>query len=172
MTQNTLVTIGKITSPYGLQGAVFVKPNNTHPNWVGHLKHVFLSHEPMQVKNSRYHTQKIVIHFEGISDRTAAEKLRGRILQVPEADLPALAKDEFYVDTLVGLTLKSADSDKILGTVHDVLSSSAGEFLEITVEGQKEPVLVPFQTVFIPTVDLENKIVFAQGLDSLFDDAV
>jgi 16S rRNA processing protein RimM len=176
MTQSTLVTIGKITHPYGLKGGVFIKPNNTKPNWVGQLKRVFLSHgketKLIAVTSSRYHMQKIVIQFEGILDRTAAENLRGGIIQIPEDELPVLASDEFYVDSLVGLTLKSADSDKVLGTIHEVLSSSAGEFLEITVEGQKEPVLIPFQTVFIPKVDLENKLVFARGLDSLFDDEI
>lgn len=173
MTSSRLRSIGKITGAHGLQGEVTVKPWNDEPAWVHHLQSVFLFQDQgpveMAIESARLQHGSVILKFEGISNRTRAEQLKGGELKAYEADLPQLSEDEYYADELVGMCVKSCDSGKTLGTVRDVLSSQAGDFLEVVAQALGEPVLVPFQDVFVPRVDCAQSTVFIQGLDSLFE---
>jgi 16S rRNA processing protein RimM len=109
--------------------------------------------------------------LSGITSREAAEQARGSELKVPETQLPPLEADEYYLDDLRHLTVKSQETGQILGTVQEILSSTAGEFLEVVSPHLTEPVLVSFCHAFVPHVDLADKTLYVTGLDSLFTPA-
>ena len=84
-----------------------------------------------------------VARFEGISDRSAAEALRGSLVEVDRSALPALEEGEYYHADLVGLPVE--DSEGVpLGTVVAVENYGAGDLLEIEREGGKRS-LIPFR---------------------------
>ena len=68
--------------------------------------------------------------FAQITDRTAAERLRGTTLTVPRTQLPPLEEGEYYHADLVGLTAVSTDGEP-LGHVATVENFGAGDILEI-----------------------------------------
>lgn len=124
--------------------------------------------QEVEIQSARWQRDAIVVKFCSISSRNEAELLKGYELKAPESLLPKLEENEFYLEDLIGLSVKSLDSGRELGVLRDVLSSSAGDFLEVEVFNNREPVLVPFQEVFVPEVDLASKTIRIQGLDSLF----
>lgn len=78
-----------------------------------------------------------------ITDRSAAESLRGQTLTVPRDALPPLAEGEYYHADLVGLTCESPEGD-VLGSVKAVENFGAGDILEIeTPDGRLS--MVPFK---------------------------
>ena len=88
----------------------------------------------------------------GVTDRNAAEALRGQSLYVPRERLPATDEDEYYHEDLVGLAARDAEGRE-LGKVVAVLNYGAGDILEIaTGDGRSE--LVPFTRAAVPAVDL------------------
>lgn len=71
-----------------------------------------------------------IARFAEITDRTAAEGLRGTALTVPRSALPPLAEGEYYHADLIGLNAVS-DADEDLGTCIAVENFGAGDVLEI-----------------------------------------
>ncbi len=91
--------------------------------------------------------------MRGVSDRDAAEALRGADLYVARSVLPpADGEDEYYHSDLIGLDAVSPDGAAI-GTVLAVHNFGAGDLLEIRFEDERQPVLIPFETAYVPRVD-------------------
>ena len=84
-----------------------------------------------------------VARFDGISDRSAAEALRGCLVEVERSALPPLEKGEYYHADLIGLAAIDREGNA-LGTVAGIENYGAGDLLEI--EGQDgRSSLIPFQ---------------------------
>jgi 16S rRNA processing protein RimM len=93
-----------------------------------------------------------VVRFAGISDRNAAEKLKGQSLYVPRSVLPEAGEREFYLADLIGLRAEGA-AGATLGTVKAVHNFGAGDMLEIEFpDGKTE--FVAFTDTNVPTVDI------------------
>ncbi len=71
-----------------------------------------------------------IARFAEVTDRTAAEKLRGTALTVPRSALPPLGEGEYYHADLIGLPAVS-DAGEALGTCIAVENFGAGDVLEI-----------------------------------------
>ena len=84
-----------------------------------------------------------IARFAEISDRTAAEALRGQLLTVPRSALPPLDEDEYYHADLIGLPCESASGDP-LGRVVAVEDFGAGDILEIEKPDGRRT-MVPFR---------------------------
>jgi 16S rRNA processing protein RimM len=74
-----------------------------------------------------------VARFEGVDDRSAAEALRGSLVEVDRSALPPLEQGEYYHADLIGLPALDTQGANI-GIVVAVENYGAGDLLEI--EGQ------------------------------------
>jgi 16S rRNA processing protein RimM len=84
-----------------------------------------------------------VARFEGVADRTAAEALRGSLVEVDRDALPPLEEGEYYYADLIGLTACD-QSGRHAGTVVAVENYGAGDLLEIE-DGEGHRSLIPFK---------------------------
>ena len=84
-----------------------------------------------------------VASFEGIADRSAAEALRGSIVEVERSALPPLDEGEYYHADLIGLSAVDLDG-KAVGTVSAIENYGAGDLLEIELDGGRRS-LIPFK---------------------------
>lgn len=83
-----------------------------------------------------------VARFEGIDDRSAAEALRGSLIEIDRSALPPLGEGEYYHADLIGLPAVDRRGERV-GTVAAVENFGAGDLLEIEAEGGKRS-LIPF----------------------------
>jgi len=65
-----------------------------------------------------------------VTDRNAAEALRGTELSVPRSELPPLAEGEYYHADLVGQDAVSSTGEA-LGRIVEVVDYGAGDLIEI-----------------------------------------
>ena len=92
-----------------------------------------------------------VARMDGIADRSAAEALRGSLVEVDRSALPPLEEGEYYHADLIGLAAVDPEGKQI-GTVVAVENYGAGDLLEIEVEeGGKS--LIPFRDGIADLVD-------------------
>jgi 16S rRNA processing protein RimM len=84
-----------------------------------------------------------VARFEGVNDRSAAEALRGSLIEIDRTSLPPLEEGEYYHVDLIGLAATDPDG-KPLGHVTAVENYGAGDLLEIQMEGGRRS-LIPFR---------------------------
>ncbi|MGZ6792897.1 MAG: ribosome maturation factor RimM [Mycobacteriales bacterium] len=149
------MVVGRIGRPQGIKGEVTVEVRTDDPDdrfAPGRVLHS--DRGPLTVAGSRWQGKYLVVAFEGVADRNAAELLRDTMLQLDTADLPPLADEDEYYDTqLVGLTALLTDGT-LLGEVTDVLHLPGGDVLVVQ-RGEGREALVPFVRAIVPTVDLD-----------------
>lgn len=100
-----------------------------------------------------------IARFAEVTDRTAAEKLRGTALTVPRASLPPLAEGEYYYTDLIGLPAVSTTGEA-LGTCIAVDNFGAGDVLEIERPTRKR-FMVPMRPAAVPEWSGERLVVEA-----------
>lgn len=148
-----LVVVGRVGRPQGIKGEVTVEVRTDDPDARFAPGATLVTDEgPLTVAQARDHSGRLVVLFDGVADRNAAELLRGRVLQVDARTLPALDdEDEFYDSQLVGIAAATADGQD-LGHVKEVLHLPHGDVLVLAAAGREH--LVPFVKAIVPTVDL------------------
>jgi 16S rRNA processing protein RimM len=110
---------------------------------------------------------RLVVRFDGVEDRDAAEALRGVQLLIAAASRPQLADpDDFYDTDLVGLAAQTVTGAK-LGPVRDVLHAGGADYLVVDVAGQER--LVPFVRAIVTAVDITAGVVVIDPPDGLFE---
>lgn len=151
------LVVGRIGRAHGIRGDVTVDVRTDDPATRFADGAVLLTDPeatgPLTVRSSRKHSGHLVVRFEGVRSRDAAEELRGTQLLVDSADLAPLDDpDEFHDHELIGLTVYTVD-DETVGTVADVLHH-AQDVLVVNVPDGGDEVLVPFVTAIVPEVDV------------------
>lgn len=105
-----------------------------------------------------------IARFAEVTDRTAAEKLRGTVLTVPRSALPPLGEGEYYHADLIGLAAVS-DAGEPLGTVVAVENFGAGDVIEIErppADGKPgKRFMVPMRAEAVPEWDAERLLIDA-----------
>ena len=104
-----------------------------------------------------------IARFVEVSDRNAAESLRGTTLNVTREDLPALEEDEFYHSDLVGLRVVTDDGD-IVGKIVAVENFGATDIIEIEkIEGGT--FMVPLTKQAVPRWNSERLVISTDFVD-------
>lgn len=161
---NKRVCVGVVTGAHGLKGLVRIRPYTDVPEGVGAYGPVEsedgnISFE-LEVLN-RTGKGQILVHIDGIDDRTAAEGLKSTKLFVPRDRLPAAEEDEFYHADLLGLTIVGQDGEA-LGTVRSVENFGGGDMLEIN-DARGGVSTIPFTLVAVPEVDVKAGRIVVDG---------
>jgi 16S rRNA processing protein RimM len=142
-----------ITGASGLEGALRVKAFTEDPDGLDRLDALEDDDgRPLALSVRAVRKGVVIAKIEGVTDRDAAERLKGRRLYVPRAALPEPPADEFYHADLIGLRVERPDG-VALGTVTAVHNYGAGDLLDVTCENGKTVVL-PFTRDQVPVVDI------------------
>lgn len=125
----------------------------------------------LTVRSVRDHSGTVLLGFVEVTDRTAAEALRGVRLEV-DVDVggadPAAEQDAWYHHQLVGLRAVGPRGEE-LGRVSAVEHLPAQDLLEIArPDGTYR--LVPFVAAIVPAVDLAAGAVVVDAPPGLLDD--
>jgi 16S rRNA processing protein RimM len=153
-----LVTVGRIGRPHGIRGEVTVEVRTDSPELRFAPGSVLTTEParigPLTVAAARWHSGRLLLSVDGVSDRTGAEALRGAVLwsEVDDDEIPE-DPEEFFDHQLRGLTAYTADG-AVLGAVDDVVHLPGQDLLSVRREGGRE-VLVPFVAEFVPEIDVD-----------------
>jgi len=124
------ITIGKVLKPVGLAGEVKVLPLTSFPERFRSLKQVwFLIGQDMRrldVRAVRGDGRFVFLVFAGINSQEAAGRLRGGLLQVPEAARHLLPAGSFYQYELIGLSVLT-EAGAPVGRVSEVIETGGND---------------------------------------------
>jgi 16S rRNA processing protein RimM len=95
-----------------------------------------------------------VIAFEGVSDRNAAEALKGTQLFVERAALPEPEEDEFYHADLIGLEARDSEG-RVLGKVAAIHNFGASDVIEL-VRADGDQVHLAFTRETVPHIHIKD----------------
>ncbi len=165
------ICVGAIAGAFGVKGEVRLKSFCAEPDAIA--TYGPLSSEDgkssWDLRITRQVKNGFAARLSGVANKDAADALRGVRLFAPRERLPDLPDDEYYHADLIGLTVLDTGGTE-LGRVKSVLNHGAGDILEITGPGMKQPILYPFTMAAVPTVDLASGRIIADPPDGLFSD--
>ena len=151
------VVVGVIGRTHGVRGEVTVDLRTDEPDLrfaPGRRLRAEDTGREFTVASVRDHAGRLLVTFEELTDRAAAEALRGTrlVADVSASERPAGA-GEFYDRQLVGLRVLTVGGSEV-GQVGAVLHLPQQDVLEI--ETRAGARLVPFVEALVPVVDLEH----------------
>ncbi len=169
-----LLTVGRVVRPHGVHGEVVVEVRTDEPEdryVVGaELTTEDSSGAPgrLTVAACRPHQGRLIVAFEGIGDRDAADSLRGVLLQVDSARVaPPSDPEEFHDHQLVGLAVVTPDGERV-GEVARIDHAPAADLLVVERPGGRTA-LVPFVTALVPEVDVDDGRIVVDPPPGLLD---
>ncbi len=168
------LVVGRVVKAHGISGEVVVDVRTDDPDarfTPGARLRGTKRNAPQRefvVDSVREHGARLLVRLAGITDRNAADEIRGTLFVVNADELPPIEDpDEFYDHQLEGLAVRTVDGAAV-GTVADVLHTPAGELLSVkTSEGAE--VLVPFVSAIVTAVSLEDGVVQIDPPDGLLN---
>ena len=126
--------------------------------------------QPLVIERGRVHSGRLLLRFEGVSDRTAAEALRNTLL-IAEVDPDERPEDpeEFYDHQLADLDVVTREGTAV-GRVEEVAHPPGQDLLVVRREDDSE-VLIPFVVEIVPEVDLAAQRIVVDPPPGLLDEA-
>jgi 16S rRNA processing protein RimM len=137
------IALAAVAGAHGVKGEVRLKLFGEGVESLSRHKDVYVGGAQRRLLAVRAGGKAAVAKFAGVDDRSAAEALRGTLVEVDRAALPPLADGEYYHADLIGLPAVDGNG-AALGTVVAVENYGAGDLLEIEVESGKRS-LIPFK---------------------------
>jgi len=136
------VALAAVAGAHGVKGEVRLKLFTDSAAGLASHKRVFIGGAEHRLSDVREGGKTAVARIKGVSDRSAAEALRGQLVEVDRSDLPALEEGEYYHADLLGLPCVDEGGEPV-GTVAGIENFGAGDLLEIELTNGKRS-LIPF----------------------------
>ena len=163
------IEVGRIADAWGIKGWFKVLPHSADPEALFSSKRWYLQPSErgaktfsgtvlLRVIEAKEHSDTIVAQADEVTDRTAAEALRGARIFVPRSSFPTAKADEYYWVDLLGLDVINREG-VALGQVKELLSTGPQTVLVIsyTEEGVALERMIPFVAAFVDGVDLPGR---------------
>ena len=137
------VALAAVAGAHGIKGELRLKLFADSAESLARHSHLYVGGRELEVRDVKDGGKTAIARFEGVSDRSAAEALRGQLVEIERDKLPPLEEGEYYHADLVGLPCVDEDGDSI-GTVAAVENFGAGDLLEVERSDGKRA-LIPFR---------------------------
>jgi 16S rRNA processing protein RimM len=137
------IALAAVAGAHGVRGEVRLKLFSDSAKSLSRHEKLYVGGAERRLLAIRDSGKTAVARFEGIADRSAAEALRGSLVEIERAALPTLDDGEYYHADLIGLAAVDA-SGQAIGTVTAVENYGAGDLLEIELQGGNRS-LIPYK---------------------------
>ncbi|MEO7654909.1 MAG: ribosome maturation factor RimM [Sphingomicrobium sp.] len=142
MPEDKRIALAAVAGAHGIKGEVRLKLFSDSIDSLEAQDRIYVGGEVRRLIAVRAGKMPVA-RFEGIADRTAAEALRGQLLEVERAALPPLEDGEYYHSDLIGIECVDRDGQRV-GTVAAIENFGAGDLLDIELESGRRS-LIPFR---------------------------
>jgi 16S rRNA processing protein RimM len=165
------LVVGRVLRPHGVLGELSVEVLSDAPERFAPGAELGVGDPdgpeppaPAVVRAARLHLGRLLLSLEGVTDRDAADRLRGAWLSIPVAAARPLDPGEFWPHQLVGLAVVDRQGRQ-RGRVADVVPGAAHDLLAVEVPGGATA-LVPAVAALV-TVELEAGRVLVDAVPGL-----
>jgi 16S rRNA processing protein RimM len=118
----------------------------------------------LTVAESRPNRGRLLVRFNEVDDRSAAETLAGQYLFVPASALPELPEGSFWPHELIGCEVVT-EAERLLGRISQVIHGEANDIWVVLMDG--EETLVPALKDVVVSVDTATRRVVIREVAGL-----
>ncbi|WP_346346667.1 ribosome maturation factor RimM, partial [Streptomyces sp. SID161] len=124
---------------------------------------------PLTIATGRVHSGRLLLRFEGVTDRNGAEALRNTLLiaEIDPEELPE-GEDEYYDHQLIDLDVVTEDGTEV-GRITEI-SHLPSQDLFIVERPDGSEVMIPFVEEIVTEIDLEEQRAVVTPPPGLIDD--
>jgi 16S rRNA processing protein RimM len=137
------VALAAVAGAHGIKGELRLKLFSDSVESLARHSRLYVGGRELALKDVKDGGKTAIARFEGISDRTGAEALRGQLVEIDRDELPPLGDGEYYHADLVGLPCHD-EGGNVVGVVAGVENFGAGDLLEVERPDGKRS-LIPFR---------------------------
>ena len=167
-----VLLIGRVIDAFGLRGEIKIRAITDQVDHLRrHVQTVFLGEERRPFVLQRVHEPKagiLILTLGGVTDRTAAEALRGAEVMIRECDAAPLAEDEYFIHQLYGLRVIESGGGEI-GVVREVVQTGANDVIVVERQGRSDTLLPMIHDV-VERLDVAAGQIVVRLLPGLIDD--
>lgn len=165
---NDLLTVGKITGHFGVQGGVKVFSYTQPMENITRYGQWHIGDRLFKGIKAKKHGKTIVAQLPDINSREDAQALIGQMVSVDMTQLSPLSADDYYWYQLIGLSVID-QNNQVLGRVESMFETGANDVMVVkpTESVDDETLLIPYlygQTV--TSVDLQTAEMRVDWTDS------
>ncbi len=165
------IAIGKIVNTHGLKGELKIESWSDFDEIryaKGSTVYIDYQDELIEVHPVSYRVHKgyALVAFEGLQDINLVEKYKTCEILIADSDRQDLPEGEYYVDELIGMTVKDEEGN-LIGTVIDVEETrGAQNNLRVERKGMKDA-LIPYVPEFIIDINDEEGVITVHVIEGL-----
>jgi len=156
------IEIGGIARAHGIRGEVAIVTHDPASQTLATIDQIYVGEVAYRVLGARPTQKGWLVELDGVTDRNAAEALRGQPVAVDRAALQ-LADGEILLDDLVGCRVVLADGAP-WGTIAAV--DIVGQDRLVIHDGDVER-LLPLVDAFVTNIDLDAGVVTVEPPEGL-----
>ena len=159
---------GKIVTTHGIRGEVKIMPYTDTPELLAEFDRLFIGKDRNEliIEHSRVFKNMVIAKIEGVDTPEDAEKLRNKMLFMHRDDLE-LDDDTYFIQDLIGMEVRDADSGFVYGKIDDVMQTGANDVYVI--KGSDREYLVPAIADVIVSTDINSDVMTIRPMEGLFD---
>ncbi len=178
------IEVARVVGAWGIKGGIRVAAYAADPQALFSSRRWFLQADParprpagaaplprvLRITQAKEHGDGIVATAQELTDRNAAEAMKGVRIFVSRSSFPSTGDDEFYWVDLIGLDVVNREG-QALGRVVELMDTGAHSVLQVVAElpgdpPQRQERLIPFVAAYVDRVSLaERRITVDWGLD-------
>jgi 16S rRNA processing protein RimM len=167
----TLVLIGRLGRPHGVNGELALDSVSLDARELTGIRRFVWRNaagetRPLTLRHARQANTRVLVTFDGVTDRVQAAALTLGELLADSAGLPDPGPRAAYTFELIGLTVATEDG-RVLGSLADVLHTGAHPIY--VVRGARE-LMIPATPETLKRVDLAGRritVALTPGLEEL-----
>jgi 16S rRNA processing protein RimM len=137
------VALAAVAGAHGIKGELRLKLFADSAESLARHSHLYVGGRELALRDVKDGGKTAIVRFEGITDRSGAEALRGQLVEIDRDKLPPLEEGEYYHADLIGMPCVD-EAGQAVGTVAAVDNFGAGDLLEIERPDGKRS-LIPFR---------------------------
>lgn len=166
MPKKDFIEAFKIINTHGIAGEVKCEVFCDCPDMLKEIKTFYAGNTVYSVVSFRIHGNFILIKFKGIDTVEDAARLKNRILTAKREDF-ILPPGKIFICDIIGLPVYDKETDKMYGTLKDVLLYEPHKIFVI--ETETGDVLLPDVPEFISSADPDSGKILITPIEGFFN---
>ena len=169
MTENPYIECGKVINTHGCFGGLKLESWCNTPKELTALRRLYLKkgadYIEYKVTKASVFKQFVILTLDTVDTMDLALAMKGQTVYARRKDFH-LAKGEYFLADLIGLSVIDVDTQKVYGTLSETINRGASDIYVVkTADGER---MIPAVDEFIDKIDLD-KGVFVRPIPGMLD---
>ena len=163
-----LIELGSCRKPHGIKGAFSFYLINSESSSLKSGQKITLvpldgkssireEGEEFEIETINF-GNKTIVRLKNIADRNEVENMIPFSIFIKREDLPDLEEDNFYLNDLIGLSVKKSESKDLVGEVVDIGTNGVQDILKINTSGKIIDILLV--DAFVKEINWDEETVY------------